>query len=82
LLVVKYRAPEVGIPEQRHTGEPGDDFPQQLRRFPLSSEEILLRPVTFPPGCARFATNPFPIGSILFVITTSPKRRPDNEECG
>jgi hypothetical protein len=32
--VVKHRAPDVGIPEKRYSGEPGDDFSQQLQPLP------------------------------------------------
>jgi hypothetical protein len=39
------------------------------RRFPLVSGDWLERPVMFPPGRARLATNPLPIGSLSQHIT-------------
>ena len=37
--------------------------------FALSSGTIMLKPVTFPPGRARLATNPVATGSVLLAIT-------------
>src|SRR6266853_3051469 len=69
-LVVEQVAPDLGIPEECHAGElSGTTCLSSSSRFPLSSGEILLIPVTLPPGCARLATNPVPTGSLLFVIT-------------
>jgi hypothetical protein len=38
-------------------------------RLPLSSAEIKLIPVMFPPGRARLATSPAPTGSAMAAIT-------------
>ena len=37
--------------------------------LPTSSGAWLVKPVTFPPGRARLATNPRPTGSVAFIMT-------------
>jgi hypothetical protein len=48
---------------------PGNASRRSSRRLPLNSGDTVVRPVTFPPGCARLATSPAPIGSETLVTT-------------
>jgi hypothetical protein len=45
-------------------------YAEVLDRAPSDNAgEMLLRPVTFPPGRAKLATKPVPTGSVLLAIT-------------
>src|SRR5262244_4574090 len=59
-----------GIPKHCHSHQPGQSFSQQFEPFtPSNSSEMVVRPVTFPPGCERLATSPVRIGSDTLVTT-------------
>ena len=60
----------VALHEQRHAGEPWNNFLEQLQPLSRQLVEKSVTPVMLPPGRAKLATSLLPIGSEIAVMTT------------
>ena len=59
-LVVKHVAPDIGIPEKRHAGDPGGDFPQQLQPLPAELRRDIAKPGDISAGAGEARYEPGP----------------------